>query len=526
MEKILSSLLFKNNVTHIKSETIHLHLLSHQEYPSLKSVTDTLDYFSIDNVAANVPKDAIYQLPNLFLALIEKEGTRSLVLVKRKKEKVALIYQDNTKEKHSVARFVNLWNGTIIAIEAKKKGSALKTINVKAILLTFIAIISVTSIAITTASLHYTLYTIASLIGIVVSYLIEKEELGINTIVSSKVCNVISKKADSCATVINSKEGKMITGISLADTSIIFFSSLFFITQFLGFNNTVLYTIALLTLPVIAISYYLQAFKLKQWCMLCLIVSVILISQFVILQTMVFNWEFSFNYTLAAVSVVLTVSLVWYTLKSYWKDSLQLKTTLKDYNSFKLNKSFLIQALKVGDLYNTKNLPERSRISFGATNPKISIHAITNPLCGFCKESFNIYAKLLKEHPETVQVNFIFNVVSDEDNKSNQISATLIDLYQRNKLEAFKALQDWFSNRDINAWQSMYGVSPMLFKLPETIINDHKEWCSINKLIYTPETIVNGYAYPKNGYELEDIQLFIEELKEMQLTTKQSITIS
>ena len=260
--------------------------------------------------------------------------------------------------------------------------------------------------------------------------------------------------------------------------------------------------------------------------MLCLILSAVLISQFVILHTLTFNWEFSLNYMFTVLSVVLTLSLIWYVIKDYWKDSIQLKKTLKEYYSFKRNRSFFFQALKEGDLYNTKNLPERSLISFGTTNPRIIIHAITNPLCGFCKESFTTYAKLLKEHPEDVQVNFIFNVVSDEDNKANQISATIIDLYQRNKLEAFKALQDWFNDKDINTWQSVYGVSPMLFKLPKIIINDHKEWCAINKFAYTPETIVNGYTYPKKGYEIEDIQLFIEDLKEMSITTNLSITLS
>ena len=67
--KILQSYLKKEGYS-INLDDFKLQLLSNPSYPSVKSITDTLDYFGVENIAANVPKDALNQLPNFFLAIL------------------------------------------------------------------------------------------------------------------------------------------------------------------------------------------------------------------------------------------------------------------------------------------------------------------------------------------------------------------------------------------------------------------------------------------------------------------------
>jgi len=77
---ILSNYL-KREQYRVNEKNLKLQLLSNPDYPSVKSITDSLDYFNIDNLAANVPKDALEQLPNFFLAIIVKEHKTTIAQV-------------------------------------------------------------------------------------------------------------------------------------------------------------------------------------------------------------------------------------------------------------------------------------------------------------------------------------------------------------------------------------------------------------------------------------------------------------
>ena len=68
----------KRELYSLNQNDLKIQLLSNPDYPSVKSITDTLNYFDIENIAANIPKDAFVQLPNLFLAIIIKDNKTSI----------------------------------------------------------------------------------------------------------------------------------------------------------------------------------------------------------------------------------------------------------------------------------------------------------------------------------------------------------------------------------------------------------------------------------------------------------------
>lgn len=81
--KILQNYLKKENYN-IDRNDFKLQLLSNQSYPSVKSITDTLDYFNIENIAINVPKDALDQLPDFFLAILNNNLSTTITQVEKK----------------------------------------------------------------------------------------------------------------------------------------------------------------------------------------------------------------------------------------------------------------------------------------------------------------------------------------------------------------------------------------------------------------------------------------------------------
>ena len=116
MINLLYKLLFNFNNQAVTLNDVHLQLLSHTDYPSLKAVTDTLDYYEIDNVAANVPKDALSQLPKVFLALLEDEGETELVLAQQKAHTILLKYEKilNTHREVCTSNHINYTPETFI----------------------------------------------------------------------------------------------------------------------------------------------------------------------------------------------------------------------------------------------------------------------------------------------------------------------------------------------------------------------------------------------------------------------------
>ena len=98
MEKLLSKIsVICRDITpqHCR---VHLHLLTHPDHPSVKAITDTLDYFGVENLAANVPKDALEQLPKTFLALIKEDNGDELVLVQQKERRIKLTHISEKKK--------------------------------------------------------------------------------------------------------------------------------------------------------------------------------------------------------------------------------------------------------------------------------------------------------------------------------------------------------------------------------------------------------------------------------------------
>ena len=98
MDELVFRFLIQSHITSFTKEDIYLQLLSHTDYPSLKAITDTLDYSDIESLEANVPKDALPQLPKSFLALVEKQGSTALVLVSQSKKRIHVRTLNNKKE--------------------------------------------------------------------------------------------------------------------------------------------------------------------------------------------------------------------------------------------------------------------------------------------------------------------------------------------------------------------------------------------------------------------------------------------
>lgn len=518
MDELVFRFLIQSNETSCSKEDLSLQLHSHQDYPSLKAITDTLDYFGVENVAANVPKEALFQLPKLFLALIEKNGATELVLATQKKKSLSIRNIDNKKEKLSVSDFSKIWTGTIIAIEQEESevSTSFKKFAFFQKSIVYLSVLVIGILLMTLNTIAEVVYTLLTVVGVLLSYLVTKESIGLKDNFTAKVCGAFSSKVESCSTVITSKQGNIRKGFGLGDASIIYFGSLFFTITFLGVYTNILLVVSIGSLLVVGYSIYLQGVQLKQWCSLCLLISVVLISQFGTLIFAFSSWDFSFSHILKISTISFVLGALWYQVKLLIIRSQELFTVKRDYLKFKRNDIFFNTALEEGNTNTLQHLPKEAQLFFGSRDASIQIIAYTNPLCGYCVAAFEMYDKLLIQYPEKVGVQFVFNTPSDTQNPSTRIAKRILEEYHRNPKNAFKAFKDWFAHRDVDQWLEKYGSPNDMLLMDDRILQMHRDLATTNSILYTPETLLGSQKFPRKYYEYEDLFLFIETLKKQE----------
>jgi len=520
---ILSNYL-KREQYRVNEKNLKLQLLSNPDYPSVKSITDSLDYFNIDNLAANVPKDALEQLPNFFLAIIVKEHKTTIAQVDIGKSFVKLLDSNGNKEKLTVESFKAIWNGTIIAIEKNTGTTASNHSNNSMLKHPLIPFILITAFAILISIIQFNttnlIYNVISVIGLAIGYFIVREAIGLFSQATSKVCNS-STNNTSCGEVINSKSSKVFGFLSLSDLTITYFFSLLFIIPILGNDASFLLLLGVLCLPIILYTVYQQAFSIKKWCPLCLVVASLVVSQTIIAFFTIDSFILNLNYSLISIFIFSLVYISWLQLKSLIVDNMSLNHEATEYLKFKRNEKLFKTLLEEEPIKESIFLNENS-IILGNPNAKLTINAVTNPLCGFCTKAFESYHKLLQKHPDDIKLNVIFNVPSNNlEQSSSQISQRIIELYKESSKDAFSSLVYWFEVRDVAEWQTKYGLPNE--KTDLNILQQHKDICNLNDIRYTPATIINNYKYPK-VYNVEDISFFIDNLTDIVIKKEPSMT--
>lgn len=342
----LNLLLTKSNYD-IAKDHLAIQLLSHPDYLTAKSITETLEYFKIDYVAAVIPKKTFGKLPSIFIAQLIMNGDSSFVLVEKTENKILVYNNEKEPIKLNQNDFFDIWTGMIVAIEKNiPQTSNLRIIGrFKDFCLAGIPIMSFIYVQYAYENIYLTVYYLASIIGFIISLHITKTEIGFDSHFLKKVCQL--NLNTSCNDVINSKSGRLSKNIRLSDLSIIFFTTLVSYILILGSSGQniipTLFYLSFLGLPVLIYSVFAQWKMVKKWCPLCLGISSVLIIQFVVL---VVNGEFQnlqlstkiFEYqTLVFIAIALLFALVWNHLKRILKTTAEIQTLRIQNLSFNRN---------------------------------------------------------------------------------------------------------------------------------------------------------------------------------------------
>ena len=513
---LVQRLLKKNRISFDKEE-LSFQIQSHPSYPSLHAITGVLDHFNIENVAADVPinKETLLQLPNCFIAQINTEQGKDLITAEKKGANYTIYNTENKKEEISENDFLKKFTGIIVAVEQSEDSSQIKanssiTKNIALSALVFLVSFLVYQ---NTTSLYVPVYLILSIVGIVISVAIIKQELGLKTTIGDAFCAGTDEKKD-CDAVLTSKGAEIFKGYKLSDFSILYFTGLTLLTFLQTANPAISYTISLVAIPVTLYSLYYQYAVVKKWCLLCLsIVGVLWIQAVIPIITNTYITDVIITDVIVFGIVALITWLTWHYIKPLFTNLNQLKKEKIENVKFKRNYTLFESLLQKSPQLNTQ-IENGKEIVFGNSNSNLEIVLVTNPFCGHCKPVHKHIEEILHRYHQNVKVIIRFNInATDKENKLVIITSRLLEIYdKKGEVTCLEAMSEIYEKGNTETWLKKWGnCNNINYYVSE--LEKGSNWCKENTINFTPEILINGKSFPKE-YNRTDLIFFIEELEE------------
>ncbi len=515
----------KKNYIQLDKEEAKIQLLSHPYYPSINSITDLFNHFDIDNLALKVENDleTFSQLPDTFLGQIKDSKVEELILVTKANNGVELVFNEKKSEFKSINEFLELWTGILVVIEKpdkKIKGkSGIANYAKKGIIITSFICLGYVFIK-SQPSLFQIIHFLLSVIGIYISYLIVQHELGFHSKILDKFCSGQNKKTN-CDAVLSSKGATLFGLFKLSDVGLAYFVSLvvgWLMVALNGFQaNSIFYLLSTLTVPFTFFSIYYQWNVVKSWCPLCLTVVSILWLQFGSLFFINSFWEQLIiidNSYVLFMGGLLAVIALWSLIQPLLKKEQEFEKLEIEHIKFKRNFNLFKAALNLSNPVNVI-IPDTNELVFGNKNANFNIVIVTNPMCGYCKESHQLVEKILSNKELDLKIIIRFNVSPESiESPGTKITLKILELYHTSKEEqCLQSLSDIYGELDAETWLKKWGETSERSYLE--ILKNEKDWCNAHKINFTPAILINGRQYPKE-YGRMDLLYFLEELIEEQ----------
>lgn len=520
MEILISQYLSQNKYESSYFDEFKENYLSHPDYPSLYAVTDSLELSGIETVTATVPKEQLQNLPDIFIASLVIENKTEFVLVNKDQTKITYENQKGKTTKISFDEFKNIWDGLVLAVEEneiKEKPKSSVSENKKIwfavplVLLLFGGLLN--QINSEVFLWNYTAFLFLSIIGLLLGIFIIQESLGEANPVVSKVCNGSSKTV-SCDSVVKSNESKLLFGISFSDLPIVFFlTNLFLIATKPAFFEPIGF-FCLLSVPVILYSVYLQKFKIKKWCILCLGVSAVLL-----LQTAVFLFSYKqmawniYDY----LQYIIAVTVIWFIWKVVEKVLINRNDLIsKNRALFRFKRNFEVFDFLSGKNVVSENIESLKGIIIGKKDNPVKLRLFLSPGCGHCHTAYRKGLELIESYPDKISLEVLFNInIQNTENPFIPVVERLYEVFLSENANVVEAFEDWhIKNMSLEDWLKKWKQTE-ISETTKTEIQKQYAFCIENNLNYTPVIIVNNVIYPKE-YDLEDLKYFISDLEEKQ----------
>ena len=500
----------------ISQNYIKEELTTHPDYPALISVTDFLQEGDFNFKAVKADHSNVNEFNYPLLAHINEPGQERLEIINSTNE----WGNDTNKYWSGIVLFPDL-NSNWVNV---KNSNYLKNDIIKRIALflmisfgfSFIYFISFK----VEKPLYYLIFGFTSIIGIIISLFLLSSELGYQSQVVKQVCGAGINSG--CDKVLKSKYAKGFKGITPADTALIYFFVQYLMLILSGFFSQyfkVIIFYSFFGLLVSFISIYIQAIKIKNYCVLCLSIATLLIFQFLIgynsfisfeLKNITYSSVMSYVEVLLFLILSLTMIIFLVPIKNLIKENKRNKIKLAELKKWKLDSNLFINDWKQGQLVDVSEW--ENDLIIGEQNAPLLITVACSLYCVPCANMHKKLDEILLKHSKKlkIQLRLLCNPYDEKDIKTIAVKNILQkNLESQNNLLLKDMLNDWFKLMNLEKWCMKWGITENSNVLNN--IEKHGQWVLNNSISHTPTIFLNGRKLPSR-YTIEDFEQLIPQL--------------
>ncbi|ACT96441.1 vitamin K epoxide reductase family protein [Dyadobacter fermentans] len=515
--------LLRNLNAKVTWETVRETMLQHPDSPSLLSLSEVLSGWNIDNAALQLNTvEQLREIPVPFITQIKKKGGWYILINQIREKHIQYTDSEQGEVTLSLSDFEKRWTGIVLLTEINEQSGEVDydSKRLKEQLrkwrspfvsgATLLVLFSALMFAGRSFSTPEWLLFFTKISGLFFTGLLIAKQLGSKNDLTDRLCRINDKT--SCENVLNSPGAKLFGWLNWSDLGLLYFAGgssalLFTGEQHNEFN--LLNALALLAMPYVAFSIYYQAYKVRQWCTLCLGVQVILIVEGVIALTQLKALPGHIQPYLVLLIGFLLPTIAWVIIKPLLDSRTQIRREHEELLALKRDpaifKTLLIQQPQSppisADIY---------PLVLGNPDAEIKITMVTNPYCSSCSRAHKELEQLVLQD-ENVSVTTIFSTTGDSSPATKVVTHLLA--LARHETSARSALTEWYSQKekDYNAWAKSHPTTTDPTEMM-AICRNQRLWCHEADIALTPTIYINGYKMPEI-YKLESLQWILKRVE-------------
>jgi uncharacterized membrane protein len=515
--------LIESNNLRVSKEYLRTKLETHPYYPSILAIKDTLEELGLEVKVFRLPKENFSIIENSFIAHTKSKDSDELLFINH--------YSDITNSKN------NLENIEFTGIVLTVKKSILqfgneendKNLNIEKQKILFRITLLVASFALLLLPLFIkrfdiiqTILVLVNSLGFAMSYFIIEKEFGISNTVSDMICK-LSKKV-GCETVLLSKGAKIFKWLSWGDVGIVYFTTIIIYLAISGIS-TMLSQIPVFFISFVAVifplySMYYQLKVIKQVCMLCIGVLLVITINFLISLYVQNNIEYKYltNNSLS-ILVFCLLSLVlltiWLLLKDTFSKGTQNRIYYTLYRRLKRNPRIFLSVLDWQPLIQNCLISNNESVSFGNLGAPFNLMIACNPYCNPCALAHSSVTDLVGKYSNKVRVAIRFALTEKnlkENDSKVQVVRYILQYIHENPDKVQNILHFWYKEMSFEKLVMHFPVNTSINV--EAILKKFVEWDANLSIKGTPTFWLNGKEIPAlfNWEDLfEQLPVIIED---------------
>lgn len=503
----------------VSNETIIEKLYTHPEYPSLKSICDSLNEWRITNYPMRMDREELHETGSPFIAHIN-DGSEKLVFVPQLNGQSNITYFDTSEKSMSIDTnsFFQHYTGIALLIDPdegvgetgykeKNQTDWIRRVLPYAGALSFILLLLFSffsqdgKIDIT---FNYLSFFMSKTVGLTLSFLLVQKDLNIHSRLADALCGITKKT--NCNSILNTDAARVFGWLHWSDLGLIYFMvGLLIMANNPGAGEySIMHMLSIGALGYVVYSIYYQSMIAKVWCPLCLGVQTVFLIETILTFAFFSGIAFSTDSLIKYLSITGVTTFVVAISKAYFSDSSKSQQSKLNYIKLKRNPNIFIELLKKGE-QKSFDLTNHAFLIGNKQSP-VQVTAFLSLHCKPCQRAFNQLKTLFDK--ESVAVNLIFSLYDDKTRTFVNHIGQLFHMGMDQ--EGVKLLDDWYNgNQRADIFACCESNNPTDHF--EDIQKAHNNLFTSTQIKGTPAVFVNGYELPKE-YEIADIPYFIDHL--------------